>query len=189
MPIVEVALIEGYDDDTKARLARAITHAVGAVIDVPADLTTVMLRDVPPANYFRGGIARSPGTSLPDPKTLVERYLTLMENRALDEARTLLHPDFEMVFPGDQRFRDFDSLIAWAKPRYRWVRKRFQRFDAGPAEDGVAVTCFGTLYGERHDGTTFEGVRYVDWFLLKGGLIARQEVWNDMAEMGLTPTR
>ena len=114
---------------------------------------------------------------------LVKRFLDLLEARDLDGARALVCGDFEMVFPGNARFTRFEELIAWAAPRYGWVRKRHERFDAAPAEDGIAVTCQGTLYGEDRDGRPFEGVRYMDWFLIVDGRIARQRVWNDLAAM------
>ena len=67
---------------------------------------------------------------------LVKRFLDLLEARDLDGARALVCGDFEMVFPGNARFTRFEELIAWAAPRYGWVRKRHERFDAAPAEDG-----------------------------------------------------
>ena len=38
------------------------------------------------------------------------------------------------------------------------------------------------LYGEWIDGTPFEGNRYVDRFVVKGGQIVKMDVWNDSAE-------
>jgi hypothetical protein len=36
--------------------------------------------------------------------------------------------------------------------------------------------------GEWHDGTAFEGNRYVDRFVVRDGKIVRMDVWNDSAE-------
>jgi hypothetical protein len=44
------------------------------------------------------------------------------------------------------------------------------------------VYCFGTLYGEWSDGTPFSGVRFIDRFTIKDGLLTDQRVWNDLAE-------
>jgi hypothetical protein len=41
----------------------------------------------------------------------------------------------------------------------------------------------GTLYGAWLDGTTFEGNRYVDRFVVRAGKIVRMDVWNDSAEI------
>ena len=118
-----------------------------------------------------------------DPKTLVQDYLARMEARDLSGAKSLIHQEFEMEFPGPVRFRTFEELIDWAKPRYNWVKKRIEQVDAGPAEDGTAVSVFGTLYGEWPDGSQFEGIRFIDWFLVRDDLILRQKVWNDIAEV------
>ena len=40
----------------------------------------------------------------------------------------------------------------------------------------------GTLYGEWLDGTAFAESRFIDRFEMEGGLLTRQDVWNDMAE-------
>ncbi len=50
-------------------------------------------------------------------------------------------------------------------------------------DTGASVYCFGTLGGEWPDGTAFDGIRFIDRFELQGGLITRQDVWNDMAEV------
>ncbi|MEQ8832726.1 MAG: tautomerase family protein [Alphaproteobacteria bacterium] len=182
MPIVEITLIEGYDDDTKRRLTKALHQAVQSVIAAPDEGVTIVAREVPPANYRRGATDKIPGPPLPDAVDVVRQFLERMEARDLEGAKALTADGFEMIFPGGRRFTTFQQLIDWAGPRYRWVKKRFERFDAAPAEDGTAVTCFGTLYGEWPDGTAFENIRYADWFLLKGGKILRQHVWNDLAE-------
>jgi hypothetical protein len=41
------------------------------------------------------------------------------------------------------------------------------------------------LYGENLQGVAFEGIRYVDVFVIKNGLIIEQRVWNDLAETGV----
>jgi phenylpyruvate tautomerase PptA (4-oxalocrotonate tautomerase family)/ketosteroid isomerase-like protein len=183
MPVIETTLIEGYDDATKDRLSRALHHAARSVIAAPTEGVTVILREVPASNYRRGGAAKTPGPPRPDAVEVVRTFLARMEARDLYGAKALVADGFRMVFPGDRRFATFEELMDWAKDRYAWVKKTHERFDAAPAEDGVAVTCFGTLYGEGLDGAPFEGIRYVDWFLVVDGKITRQHVWNDMAEV------
>lgn len=112
----------------------------------------------------------------------VRRYLDAMEARDLATARAMLAPDFQMVFPGGAKFTALEDLIVWAKPRYKFVRKVYSRYDAAPATDGIAVTCFGTLEGAWHDSRLFSGIRFCDWFLVRDGRLVRQEVWNDMGE-------
>lgn len=110
-------------------------------------------------------------------------YLRAMEERDLPAAKRALHPGFAMVFPGDRRMSDLDALVAFARTRYRFVRKTFEETDLGQDRRGrPVVVCCGTLHGEWLDGTAFSGIRYVDRFVLQDGLILEQHVWNDLAE-------
>lgn len=114
---------------------------------------------------------------------VVQDFLAAMEAREIDRARGYLSPDFFMIFPGDNRFDDLEAMIAWARPRYNWVAKRYDRYDTAPGEDGTIVFCYGTLYGEWPDGRPFEGIRFIDRFTIRDGKIVDQRVWNDMAEV------
>jgi ketosteroid isomerase-like protein len=114
-----------------------------------------------------------------DAKTLVRDYLAAMEARDLPRAQAMLAPGFAMVFPGDVRMTSLAQVLDWAAPRYRWVKKRFDRFDAA----GDVVYCIGTLYGEWPDGSVFEGIRFIDRFEVRDGKLAQQDVWNDMGEL------
>lgn len=113
----------------------------------------------------------------------VRAYLAAMEAREIDKARGYLAPGFFMIFPGNHRFTELEELIAWAKPRYQWVAKRYERYDEAPGDEDTAVYCYGTLYGEWPDGTPFEGIRFIDRFTVRNGKIVDQRVWNDMAEV------
>ena len=124
-----------------------------------------------------------PVDNQPDPKAIVQAYLAAMEARDLDAARAMLGAGFSMVFPGTGPMSTLDQLIAWAKPRYRFVTKTYDGFDAmlGDADTAI-VYCFGTLAGEWPDGTAFSDIRFIDRFELAAGQIIRQDVWNDIAE-------
>jgi len=114
---------------------------------------------------------------------LIETYLSAMEDRNLAAAKSLLGDGFKMLFPGDQIFHSLEELIEWAKPRYRWVKKTYDRFDPLDSEDGVVVYCYGTLYGQWPDGSEFSGIRFIDRFVVADGKIIDQMVWNDLAEV------
>ena len=115
----------------------------------------------------------------------VRAFLDAMEERDLARAASFLGEGYTMTFPGGVQFTRLEELVLWSKPRYRFVKKRYSRFEQGAASDGsggASVTCFGTLYGEWPDGAPFEGIRFCDWFLLGAdGKLLAQEVWNDMA--------
>jgi ketosteroid isomerase-like protein len=113
---------------------------------------------------------------------VVRAYLAAMEARDLAAAEAMLAPGFTMEFPGPVRFTTLGELIAWAKPRYRFVKKAYERFDEAPAVAGAVVYCYGTLAGEWPDGTPFAGIRFIDRFTVAQGKLVDQTVWNDLAE-------
>lgn len=121
-------------------------------------------------------------STAPDPAAVVRHYLAAMEGRDLPAARAHLAAGFTMTFPGGVTMTSLEELIAWSAPRYRFVKKTYDRFDALAGPDRSLVYCFGTLYGAWPDGTAFRGIRFIDRFELSGGQIIRQDVWNDMGE-------
>lgn len=112
----------------------------------------------------------------------VKAYLDAMERRDIAHARSFLAPGFAMTFPGGRRFTALEEVVDWARPRYRWVKKRYERFDVAAAGNDAAVYCFGVLYGEWPDGTAFDHIRFIDRFTVRDGLLADQMVWNDLGE-------
>ena len=114
---------------------------------------------------------------------IIRAYLTAMEARDLPAAQALHAPEFTMQFPGPVTFTQLTELIEWAKPRYRFVRKVYERFDEAPVSGGAVVYCYGTLAGEWPDGTAFSGIRFIDRFTVKAGQLIDQSVWNDLAEV------
>jgi phenylpyruvate tautomerase PptA (4-oxalocrotonate tautomerase family) len=183
MPVIHVTLIEGYAEAVKARLAQALSRAARSVIPAPPEATTVMVAEVSRGGYLRGTAPASPAEPLADPEQIVRDFLAALEARDLDAARALLAPGVVMTFPGGAGFTALEDLVAWARPRYRWVKKTIERVDVTAGESGAIVYCFGGLYGQWPGGEPFEGIRYIDRFEIDGGLITRQDVWNDMGEV------
>lgn len=97
-------------------------------------------------------------------------------------AATFMAPDIRIVFTGGRVFSHPGEATAFNAGRYRWVKKKIERNDVVQGEGETIVYNLGTLYGEWPDGTAFEGNRYVDRFVVRDGLIVRQDVWNDSAE-------
>ena len=124
------------------------------------------------------------------PSQVIDQYLQLCEDRQLDEASAYLAEDVEIIFPGNRTYANLQEMAQASKGRYAWVRKHRTDYSVGErtAADGSTeqvVTSIGTLYGEKLDGTPFEGIRYIDVFTIRDGRIIRQEVWNDLAETGI----
>ena len=183
MPVVTITLMEGYDDATKQAMATRLTDAVRATIAAPLDGITVNVYEVGrAAGYMRGRTAREPGAPVPDAETVVRAFLAHMEARELDQAVALMADGGTMTFPGTGAMTSIDDVLAWARDRYARVGKDIEHVDTAPGEDGVTVYVHGTLKGEWLDGRSFDGIRFIDRFVVKDGLITDQRVWNDMGE-------
>ena len=128
-------------------------------------------------------IVTVPVAHLPDPARIVHDFLSAMEARDLDAARAFTAQGFVMTFPGGAHMTTLEELVAFARPRYRFVNKTYERFDTLPGGDVSIVYCFGTLSGEWPDGEAFAGIRFIDRFEIADGRITRQDVWNDVADV------
>ncbi len=128
-------------------------------------------------------------TGAEDLTALVSDFLRLMEARNLEAAGRYLADDVTITFPGGRRFGSLAEQVESSAGRFRGVTKTFDRFDVIDGSSGEAaesvVYVFGTLSGEALDGTPFDGIRYIDRFVIRDGLIVDQKVWNDMAESGV----
>jgi hypothetical protein len=113
---------------------------------------------------------------------IVRAYLEASMVPDPDTAATYVKPGTTITFTGGRIFDHPRGPASFNAGRYKWVKKRMDRFDVCPGEDETIVYSIGTLYGEWPDGTPFEGNRYVDRFAVKDGLIVKMDVWNDSAE-------
>ncbi|MCC7426976.1 MAG: nuclear transport factor 2 family protein [Alphaproteobacteria bacterium] len=116
---------------------------------------------------------------------LCQEYLARMEARQLDAAAAMLAPGAGIVFPGGAVRTNVHEIAAGSARRYSRIGKHIAHWDvcAGTAPGEFIVYSIGTLHGAWTDGTPFQGIRYIDRFVVKGGQIVRQEVWNDAAEV------
>ncbi|MBZ0329625.1 tautomerase family protein [Halomonas sp. ANAO-440] len=187
MPVIQVSLIRGYSGELKQRLCARLTDAVRHSIAADPEGITVLLHEVEPDAYMRGGRQRMPGAEGKDGKPgmsaeqVVRAFLSAMEARDLGAAKTLLDDEFVMTFPGSGEMHRLEELVAWAGGRYRFVRKCIAAVETCGDGDETTVFCHGELSGEWPDGTPFSGVRFIDRFELCRGRIVRQQVWNDLA--------
>ena len=183
MPILELHILKGYSDADKTRMGEALTDAIRIVVPAPPESVTVLIHEMPAAAYMRGRTHRTPARALPDPSEIVRRFLAAMQDRDLETAHSMLGLGFTMTFPGSKQIQSLAELIEWAAPRYRFVTKTYDGFDAMQSEGAEAIVyCRGTLSGEWPDGTPFEGIRFIDRFEVTEGLLTRQDVWNDISE-------
>ena len=186
MPFLNITLITGYEEADRLRLSERLTNATVSVINAPADLVTVVINEVEPTNYMRGGVGRTPGPAQPEASNIVRNYLSAMEQRNLKSAAQYLSNEFSMSFPGDVSFSTLEELVNWSKSRYQSIGKTYHQFDecycldeAGRGE--TIVYCYGVLHGVWLDGSEFNSIRFIDRFKVKDSKICSQLVWNDMA--------
>ena len=113
---------------------------------------------------------------------IVERFLEASMVPDPVKAATFISPDLDITFTGGRKYRHPRETAAFNAKRYKWVKKKFERTDVVPGAGETIVYNTGTLFGEWHDGTAFEGNRYVDRFVVREGKIVKMDVWNDSAE-------
>ena len=116
----------------------------------------------------------------------VERFLVASMVPDPETAARYISAELKITFTGGRKFGHPSETAAFNAKRYKWVKKKMERTDVVPGADETIVYNLGTLYGEWHDGTPFEGNRYVDRFVVRGGKIVQMDVWNDSAERILT---
>ena len=117
-----------------------------------------------------------------DAAALVKRFLVASMIPDPETAGTFMSADVQITFTGGRKFKHPRDATAFNAMRYKWVKKKMERTDVAPGDGETVVYNTGTLYGEWHDGTPFEGNRYVDRFVVRGGKIVKMDVWNDSAE-------
>ena len=110
------------------------------------------------------------------------QFLSSMHNRNLEEAQKWLSEDAKMIFPGNKRFTALTEIVEWAETRYQSVSKKFEKIETCFVGQDATVYCHGTLQGIWLDGKSFNGIRFIDRFLISGGKIIHQQVWNDLTE-------
>lgn len=180
MPVVNITLLPGYGPDCESRLVQRVALATRSVIAAQAAGTTVFVQHA--ATYMRDGrVFSGGGPEVADAAALVRLFLDTMQARDLSAAKALLAPGFTMQFPGSPKMTELEELMAFSRDRYQNVSKTYERFDESWGDGYTTVYCFGTLQGVWPDGSTFEGVRFIDRFEIEAGLIRRQDVWNDLA--------
>jgi phenylpyruvate tautomerase PptA (4-oxalocrotonate tautomerase family)/ketosteroid isomerase-like protein len=181
MPVVSITLLPGYAAETQHRVVNRLAQAVRSVIDTPEAGTTVFVNEV--STYRRDGKVFSAGRSAhPVASDVVRDFLQALQSGDLAHAQSFLSPDFRMRFPGAAIMHTPQELTAWAAQHFMHIGKHYDQFEESWQGDVTVVFCHGSLQGTWLDGESFEGIRFIDRVEVRGGLITRQDGWNDLAE-------
>jgi hypothetical protein len=131
-------------------------------------------------------VAVSPTDETAEAAAIVEKFLEASMVPDPVTAARYIADDLKLTFTGGRKMSHPRDSTAFNAKRYKWVKKKMERSDVVPGARETIVYNIGTLYGEWPDGTPFEGNRYVDRFVVRGGKIVQMDVWNDSAERLLT---
>ncbi|MFC7157421.1 nuclear transport factor 2 family protein [Halomarina halobia] len=117
------------------------------------------------------------------PRAVVESFFERMADDRRDAVDELFAPNAVVTLPG-ARFEGPNApraFLDFLAPRYERADKEFDRW----IEADDSVVSIGTLHGVANGGDEFEGVRYVDVYEVRDGLIERLDIWNDLAVDGV----
>lgn len=129
-----------------------------------------------------GAASPAPSDETAAAAAIVEQFLVASMIPDPEAAARHIADDLKITFTGGRKYSHPRETAAFNAGRYKWVKKKMERTDVVPGIGETMVYNLGTLYGEWPDGTPFEGNRYVDRFVVRGGKIVQMDVWNDSAE-------
>jgi len=89
---------------------------------------------------------------------IVEAYLIASMKPDPDRAASYMKPGTVITFTGGRTFDHPRGPTGFNAQRYRWVKKKMDRFDVCPGAGETVVYNIGTLYGQWIDGTPFEAI-------------------------------
>ena len=96
--------------------------------------------------------AAKPEISQMSDAEIVEAYLTASMIPDPDAAAAYMKPGTIITFTGGREFDHPRGPTGFNARRYRWVKKKMDRFDVCPGKNETVVYSIGTLYGEWIDG-------------------------------------
>jgi ketosteroid isomerase-like protein len=117
---------------------------------------------------------------------LLERYFDHIAARRLDDARAMLAPGAELVFPGGRVHSSVTSAVEDGRARYSALRQTRSQWNVCFVENGTTIAFVsGHVAGVNRHGVPFREVRFIDRITVRDGLIQRLEVWNDLDTSGV----
>jgi 4-oxalocrotonate tautomerase family enzyme len=162
--------LEGRSFEQRQELVAAITDAVHRVGGSPRDRITVVVNDVPAANWGRGGelvAARTPASPAAHPAPEPARHHGGTSLPAFDRDVRL----FDLEQP---RFQGM-PVIAVHQPGYAYFLHRRHGDDYRPGETGPRTSATGVIVCMEHSGAHIDAICHqADDQVLYGGIPAAE---------------
>src|SRR4029078_11224690 len=86
---------------------------------------------------------------------IVEAYLTASMIPDPDAAAAYMAPGTVITFTGGREFDHPRGPTGFNAKRYRWVKKKMDRFDVCPGGEENVVFSIWSTYGDWHEGNSF----------------------------------
>lgn len=174
MPIVQVEWLAGRSPEQKESLVTAITDAMSNIGGAQREAVHVVLHDVPPANWGKGGkLFEQPQKDQTDGAGAPEKVRKAEEDNATSHARpTLLGAAEAMrVFDLEQPRKEGMPVFPAHRPGYSYLLHRHHEDEYRPEESGSRTSASGVIICMEHTGTHIDALCHqADGLTLYGGV-------------------
>jgi hypothetical protein len=115
-------------------------------------------------------------------RKVVEQFIKGVNERNGDAVRAFAGPEIHMTFPGGIVIRSVEEFFEWLAGRSPRSIYKYDVIDVVTFDDRAVAYASGIVDGVTASGAEFAGVRVLDKFVIKDGLVVKKEAWSDMAE-------
>jgi hypothetical protein len=115
-------------------------------------------------------------------RRVVEQFIKGVNERDGDAVRAFASPDIHMTFPGGIVIRSVEAFFEWVAGRSPQSVYVYDVIDVVNLPDQTVAYASGQVEGVTVSGLAFTGVRVIDKFVIRDGLVVAKEAWSDMAE-------
>jgi 4-oxalocrotonate tautomerase family enzyme len=193
MPIVQVEWLAGRSPEQKQSLVTAITDAMSSIGGSQREAVHVVLHDVPPANWGKGGtLFEQPQKDLPDGAGAPEKDRKAEEDDATSPAGSALSAllgagEAMRVFDLEQPRKEGMPVFPAHRPGYSYLLHRHHEDEYRPEESGPRTSASGVIICMEHTGTHIDALCHqADGLTLYGGVpVKGAQTGKGFTELGV----
>ena len=115
---------------------------------------------------------------------IASQFLKAQAALDFESAKALACEEYVVVGPGG-RETGLEAVFERLRTTYRSLGKIPIAQDVSEIGGAWAIYTRGTMVGERANGMTFEGIRFLDLIVVRNDRVERQEIWNDFGQPGV----